>query len=135
MAEERRAVDQVEGAYVLAILYTVGFLGLIFCLLYIEIPTNNRELLLTLIGIMSAAELGIIKFFYDGSQGAQKAQIANISRAVRTDAVIQEIAKAAPVTAAAAVAAATGNPSPIPASVDTVNVKADTANVTEQPKV
>lgn len=84
---------QLEGAYGLAVLYTVGYLGMVFALMLYEIPTNNRELLIGLVGIMSAAQLGIIKHYYDGSKGAENAQIANIARASRNDEVIQEIAK------------------------------------------
>lgn len=89
---ERRAC-QMQGAYALAVLYTVGYLAMVGALMFFEIPTNNRELLIGLVGIMSAAQLGIIKHYYDGSKGAENAQIANIARASRTDEVLQEIAK------------------------------------------
>lgn len=88
---DRRMYD---GAYALAVLYTLGYLGMVGALMFFEIPENNRELLIGLVGIMSAAQLGIIKHFYDGSRVAETAQIANIARASRTDAVLQEIAKA-----------------------------------------
>jgi hypothetical protein len=77
-APQRRFTDiQGECAYGLAILYTIGYLGLMFMLMLHEIPSSNRELLLTLVGIMSAAQLGIIKYFYDGSKAADKTQSAN----------------------------------------------------------
>jgi Na+/H+-translocating membrane pyrophosphatase len=131
--EDRRVVDQIEGAYILAILYTLGYLGMMGSLMFVPIPEANKELLLTLAGIMSAAQLGIIKYYYDGSQGAAKAQIANIARASHADVVIQDIAKAAPSVAAAVVAAA-ATPSPAsvpqePIKADNVNVSADTVNV------
>ncbi len=120
MIEERRADDhKVDGAYALAILYTIGYLAMMFALMLLEIPVSNREVLLTLVGIMSAAQLGIIKYYYDGSKGADQVQQANIARSVRSEAVVQELAKAAPVTAAAAVAAATGAPTP-PAPVEPI---------------
>lgn len=87
-----RRTCRIEGAYALAVLYTIGYLLMVGALMFFEIPTNNRELLIGLVGIMSAAQLGIIKHYYDGSKGAENAQIANIARASRTDAVIQEIA-------------------------------------------
>jgi hypothetical protein len=109
MNDDRRSDDlKLDGAYGLAVLYTIGYLGLMFTLMFHEIPATSREPLLTLLGIMSAAQMGIIKFFYDGSRSADKVQQANIARSVKSEAVVQEIAKAAPVTAAAAVAAATG---------------------------
>ena len=55
----------------------------------------NREILLTLAGIMSAAQLGIIKYYYDGSKSADKVQSANIARSMKSEAVVQDIAKAA----------------------------------------
>lgn len=92
-----RRTCRIEGAYALAVLYTIGYLLMVGALMFFEIPTNNRELLIGLVGIMSAAQLGIIKHYYDGSKGAEAAQIANIARASRTDAAIQEIAvKSAP---------------------------------------
>lgn len=103
--EGERRTDSVEGAYLLAILYTVGYLGMMGALMFFNIPENNRELLLTLVGIMSAAQLGIIKYYYDGSKGADKVQAANMARSVKSEAVVQEIAKTAPTATAAAVAA------------------------------
>ena len=112
--EARRATDKskVDGAYGLASLYTIGYLGMLFMLMLYPIPEQNKELLLTLAGIMSAAQLGIIKYYYDGSRGADQVQQANIARSVRSEAVVQDIAKAAPTVAAAVVAAATQPPSP-----------------------
>jgi hypothetical protein len=101
MTEERRT-DQVEGAYALAILYTLGYLAMMGALMVVTIPTENREILLTLAGIMSAAQLGIIKYYYDGSKGAEKLQAANIARSVKSEATIQEIAKTAPTITAPA---------------------------------
>ena len=96
MTDDRRVEDKlkVDGAYGLATLYTVGYLAMLFCLMLHEVPQANRELLLTLAGIMSAAQLGIIKYFYDGSRGADAVQQANVARSVKSEAVVQEIAKA-----------------------------------------
>lgn len=102
--------SKVDGAYTLAILYTIGYLATIGALLFFEIPTNNREILLQLFGIMSAAQLGIIKHYYDGTKAAQQAQQVNNARSAKTDIVLQDIAKTAPATAAAVVAAAAGTP-------------------------
>ena len=109
MMDDRRAEgkEKMDGAYGLATLYTVGYLGMLFMLMLYPIPEANKELLLTLAGIMSAAQLGIIKYFYDGSRGADAVQQANIARSVRSEAVVQEIAKTVPVATAAAVAAST----------------------------
>jgi len=70
--DERRSDSQPpDGAYFLAVLYTLGYLGMMAALMFFNIPENNRELMLTLVGIMSAAQLGIIKYYYDGSKGAK----------------------------------------------------------------
>ncbi len=132
---ERRVSDQIaEGAYILAIIYTLGFLATIGSLMFMEIPSNNRELLISLVGIMSAAQLGIIKHYYDGSKAADAAQAANIARSSRTEAVVQEIAKAAAPTAAAAVAAATGATVVTPAPVNPETGIIPAAEVQQQPK-
>jgi hypothetical protein len=104
-SDRRFNFQPIESSYGLATLYTIGFLGLIFSLLHTEIPSGNRELMLTLVGIMSAAQLAIIKFFYDGSRSADKAQQANIARSVKSEATLQEIAKAVPTIAATVPAA------------------------------
>jgi len=121
-----RRIDDTknEGAYALAILYTVGYLGVVGALMFFEIPAGNKDILLSLFGIMSAAQLGIIKFFFDGSRGAQQAQQANIQRSIRSDTIVQDMAKNAPATAAAAVAAATGV-EPVKTVLDTVGIPTD----------
>ena len=84
-------------------------------LMFFDIPQNNRELLISLVGIMSAAQLAIVKYYYDGSQASKQAQQISGMRAARSDTVIQDLAKSAPATTAAAVAAAsTGTPIVIP---------------------
>lgn len=135
-AHQRAADCDFDGAYVLAILYTLGYLGMVGALMFVPVPEDNRDILLPLIGIMSAVQLGIIKYYYDGSKGAEKAQTANIVRASRTDAVVQELAKTAPLTAAAAVAAAsssgvTNSTAPQTITTDNINVEADTATITQ----
>jgi len=133
MDTNRRSTDdlRIEGAYGLAVMFTVGYLALMGGLMFFEIPASNRELLISLVGIMSAAELGIIKYYYDGSKGAQQVQQANIARSMKNDAVVQDLAKTAPATAAAAVAAATGA-APAKSVLDTAGVKTDTMNVTAE---
>lgn len=93
----KRSTDQIQenGAYALAILYTLGYLLMMGALMFVTIPTENREILLTLAGIMSAAQLGIIKYYYDGSKSTDKVQQASIARAVRVDARLQDIASQA----------------------------------------
>jgi hypothetical protein len=133
---DRREPHTEDGAYVLAILFTIGYFAFLGVLMFYAIPDQNKELMLTLAGILSAAMLGIVKYFYDGSKSADKVQSANIARSVKSEAVVQDIAKAAAPVAAAAVAAATGAapPSPPTGSIQTDAVKIDATNVTvDQP--
>lgn len=107
--DDRRIVDQLttplDGAYALAILFTIGYFAFLGTLMFVPIPDQNKELMLTLAGILSGAMIGIVKYFYDGSKSADKVQAANIARSVKSESVVQEIAKTAPVATAAAVAA------------------------------
>lgn len=91
---ERRA--QPDGAYLLAILYTVGYLAMIAALFFVEMPSSNREAFLALVGIMSAAQLGIIKYYYDGTKAHDTTARAGIAEKARVSETLQEIAKAVP---------------------------------------
>ncbi len=134
MAEDRRAAIESPQSYrdALAIFYTLGYLCMMAMLMFFSLPDANKEVFLTLVGIMSGAQLSIIKFYFDGSKGTEAATSANIARSARTEGALQEIAKTVPVAAAVAaaaapaataatVAAATGNPiPPAPAPVEPV---------------
>ncbi len=133
MAEEFRATDvPSQGSRdSLAILYTLGYLAMMGALMFFGLPVDNKEVFLTLVGIMSGAQLSIIKYYFDGSKGAEAAQQANIARSARTDSVVAGIAAQAPAVAAAVVANATPSQSPI--KTENVNVDANTATITEKP--
>src|ERR1035437_10078597 len=137
--DDRRTDDhKIDSAYALAILFTLGYFALLAALMFTPIPGQNKELMLTLAGILSGAMLGIIKHYYDGSKAAEQVQAANIARSVKSEAVIQDIATAAAPVAAAAVAAATGAPPPpAPAGsikAENVNVETQSTVVTEKEK-
>lgn len=104
--DRRASNNAADGAYALAILYTLGYFGFLGLLMFVSIPDQNKELMLTLAGILSAAEIGIIKYFYDGSRGADKVQAANVVRSMKSESVLQDIAKAAPAAVAAVAAVA-----------------------------
>lgn len=112
MSENRtdalRSSDQAHGAYALAILYTLGYIGMVGSLMFFEIPEGNRELLISLGSIMSAVQLGIIKHYYDSTKGAEQAQVASIARSSRNEGTLNELAKVTPEKLAAAVVAASG---------------------------
>lgn len=135
--DDRRLTDPADGAYALAIMFTVGYFAFLWMLMVYPIPDQNKELMLTLAGILSAAMLGIVKYFYDGSKSSDKVQTANIARSVKSESVVQSIAQSAAPVAAAAVAAAAGAPTPPAPTAPIVAdaVKIDAQNVTvDQPK-
>ncbi len=133
MAEEFRESDiPSQGSRdALAIIYTFGYLAMMGALMFFEVPAGNEKLLYTLAGIMTAIQMSIIKFYFDGSRGAEAAQQANIARSARTDNVVASIASQAPTVAAAVVANATPAGSPIKA--ENVDITAQNATVTEKP--
>jgi len=118
--EDRRAVEVgIPGAGLrdgLAMMYTLGYLAMMAALMFFTVPEANEKLLYTLAGIMSGAQLAIIKFYFDGSKGSETATTANIARAARTDGALQEIAKTVPAAAALAAAGATTAPAVDPST-------------------
>lgn len=111
--EERRAnANPSDVSGWLAIIYTIGFIGLAVLLYFYEIPASNKDALLYLFGILSGIELTIIAFYFGGNKAAEATQRATEQRQGRAAAVVEEIAKAAAPVTAAAVAAARSEPAP-----------------------
>lgn len=106
--DDRRASDsnnQTDTATLLAVLYTIGYFGIVFLMMTRGIPKDNEGSLNQLIGALTIIQTGIIGFYFGGSKANEKTQAANVARSLRSEAVVQEIAKATPVATAAAVAA------------------------------
>ncbi len=123
---ERRKSLRNDSAYMLAVLYTSGFLGMCFVVVLRDIPTESRSIVQQLISIMSMIQAAIAGYFYGASKAATESN--------QTVARIAE--QSAPATAtAAAVAASTGAASAgaqtDPIKVDTVNVESSVTNVTQ----
>lgn len=124
MSEERRAnPNPLDVAGALASLYTLGYLGMVACLFFIQIPDANREPLLQLFGLMSAIQMALISFYFGSSKSGEATQRAIQQRQGRSEAVIQEIAKAVPTLPLAPGAAA-------PSKVDAVNIESEQTTVT-----
>lgn len=105
--DRRSSATQWSGVSgVIAIIYTIGFMVLAGLLYFFPLPETNKDALLYLFGILSGIELTIIAFYFGGSQTVEATQRAVVQSKARADAVVQEIARAAP--AAVAVAAAAG---------------------------
>lgn len=124
MSEERRANPNpmdISGA--LAALYTIAYMVMVGLLFFVSIPAENKDLINTLVGIMSAVQMAIIGFFFGSSKNAEATQRATEQRSARTESVLQETIRAVPKVAAAVAGA------PLP----DMQVTADTVNVTETP--
>lgn len=109
MGERRRSVRN-ESAFMLALVITCGFLGMIFVVLLRGIPPENNSIAQQIISIMSMIMGGIGGYFY----GASKSNTET----------------------ATALAARTriNNPETDPIKADTVNVDAKTATITTETK-
>jgi hypothetical protein len=139
---ERRLSDKIKEEWGitawLAVLYTVGFLGMVAGLFFVPVPKDNQQLLNTVVGIMGTIQVALMSYFYGFTKGAATAQAASDARKQSTDLVLQDIAKqSAPVAAAAVAAATTGVPVTLPvapAPAGDMTVTADNVVVTEQRK-
>lgn len=81
---------------ILAILYTVLFGGMVAGLFFVPIPEANQATINQLIGIMSAIQLAVIKFYFDGTKSAETTIKAGIAGRVKADDVLQNIALKVP---------------------------------------
>lgn len=54
----------------LAYLYTAGYFIMIFALFKFGVPEASRDLMNTLVGILSAAEIGIVTYYFGSSHGS-----------------------------------------------------------------
>lgn len=121
--EERRVnTNPMDVAGALALLYTGVFAATVLLMLFVEIPAKNKEPLLQLFGLMSAIQMAIVAFYYGSSKSGEATQRAIEQRQGRSEAVVQEIAKAIP---AAIIPAA-------PIKADDVQIETKTATVTTE---
>lgn len=75
MLERRRSLRN-DSAFVLAILYTVGFLGMCFVVVLREISPESRAIVQQLISIMSMIQAAIAGYFYGASKSATESNQA-----------------------------------------------------------
>ena len=122
MMERRRSLRN-DSAYMLAVLYTCGFLGMCFLMVLRDIGPESRAVVQQLISIMSMIQAAIAGYFY----GASKA-------ATESNQTMSRIAEKSAPVAAAAVAAATGGSVPTDTlKADNVEVTGDNVTVKEKP--
>lgn len=113
MIERRRSLRN-DSAYMLAVLYTSGFLGMCFLIVLKDVPAESRTIVQQLISIMSMIQAAIAGYFY----GASKASA--------------ESGKATTAAVAAATSASVQTGAPIVA--ETVAIDANTATVNTERK-
>ena len=103
MFEKRRSLRN-DPAFMLAVLYTCGFLGMCFLVILKEVSKESAPIVQQLLSIMSMIQAGIAGFFYGASKSSAESTQA-----------MSRIAEAAAPSAALAVAAATGAAATSPA--------------------
>lgn len=101
--DNRRVTDIPFGdtGRILAIIYTVGYFAMVLTVMWKGIPSENKDVILQLIGILSIIQTTVVTFYFGGSKAAEVSQRHNAMARERAESAIQEIAKA-PLAAAAA---------------------------------
>lgn len=107
VSDDRRAGDTPWGdtTRILAVVYILGFLAFVGGLFFVPIPTGNKDLILTIAGIMSTIQAAIIGYYFGSSKAAEASQRTIAASKDRADTTLQEIAKA-PIVAATVAAEA-----------------------------
>ena len=121
--EQRQSVRN-DPAFLLAILYTIGFFAFLFSLIHFTLPKANEQMIGQLVPVLSMIQGGIIQYFYQ-----KRAEAI----AEKKDETIQELTKATTTALTKSIP-----PVPTPATpsgdVETVNMVADTVNVSKDAK-
>ena len=131
--EERRTnPTPFDVTGIIAVLYTVGFLTLASMLYFFPIPPSNKDALLYLFGILSGVQLSIIAYLFGSSKSGEASQRAVEQSKIKSEAAIQEIAKAQP--SVVTVPAVAPSPPAQPIQAENVSVEANTATLTEVAK-
>ncbi len=86
---ERRVSLRNDPAFVLASLYTCGFLGMVFVVLLRGVPAESANVTQQLISIMSLIQGAIGGYYYGASKAAERAAASPSAQtgAVTTDTV------------------------------------------------
>lgn len=98
MDMDRRVTDRQprDTSSLLAILYTIGYFGMVFTMMLRGIPQENRDAINQLIGSLTIIQTGIVAFYFGGSKAAELVQKSALASKDKSDAVIAEIAKTVP---------------------------------------
>lgn len=121
---ERRISVRNDPAFLLAVLYTVGFYGFVFVLLLKSLTPENEKLISQLLPVLSMIQGGIVQYFYNKSTQIQHE---------KKDETINKLASTAATTANTAAVALTAPPI-VPSQVPDVNIKANNVDTHEDKK-
>lgn len=50
----------------------IVFAGVVYSLIYVDIPTGNKEALIHVLGIIEGGVIAIVSFYFGSSKGSQK---------------------------------------------------------------
>lgn len=104
--EERRITDIAiwrDTTAILAVLYTIGYFGMVFLLMWQGIPVDNKDAINQLLGAMTIIQTSIVAYYFGGSRAVDVTQRQAMVNQAKTNEVIADIAKAVPAVAAGAV--------------------------------
>lgn len=83
----------------LATIYTLGYFYIVYLMITQPLPDGNEGAINQLIGALTIIQTAIVQYYFGGSKSAEKAQTQIADSKAKSDIVIGEIAKAAPVPA------------------------------------
>ncbi|MCR4299333.1 MAG: hypothetical protein NUV75_11410 [Gallionella sp.] len=98
---DKRSTDTplLDPARILAIIYTAGYFYIVYLMMTRVLPDGNEGALNQLIGALTIIQTSIVQYYFGGSKSAEKAQMQIASSKEKSDVVMAEIAKAAPMPA------------------------------------
>lgn len=125
MFERRRSLRN-DAAYMLAVLYTSGFLGVVFVVILKDVPKESAPIVQQLISIMSMIQAAIAGYFYGASKAANESNqtVSRIAEAAAPAQVLAVAAARAPAHTEPVVPAAPDAVTPAPKNPETGNVPA-----------
>lgn len=71
--KDARAIVDKRPQIVLSIMYSIGYFGLVIGLMLgtLEIPENGRDMMIGLLGVLTAAQTQVLNFWFGSSSGSK----------------------------------------------------------------
>ena len=92
---ERRQSCRNNEAFLLAVLYTIGFLTMVYALFTWKIPDENKEICISIVSVMATIQTYLCGYFYGASKTGSETAERLATNKQRADETISEIAKTA----------------------------------------